>query len=255
MASDSASLGLALFAVWLAGRPASPNKSFGYKRAEILAALFNGVTLVAISIWIFVEAYRRFFDPAEILGVWMLAVAAVGLVVNLAGAAILMRSGGGSLNLQGALRHVIADVLGSVGAIGAAVVILLTGWYYADPIISVVIGLLVLGSSWKLLRDSVNILLEQAPRGIDVNEIGNKMAASEGVQEVHDLHVWTITSGFPALAAHVLVGRDEHCHARRRELEELLAREYGIEHTTLQVDHAGDHQATLHELQFRSRGE
>ena len=255
MASDSASLGLALFAVWLAGRPASPNKSFGYKRAEILAALFNGVTLVAISIWIFVEAYRRFFDPAEILGVWMLAVAAVGLVVNLAGAAILMRSGGGSLNLQGALRHVIADVLGSVGAIAAAVVILLTGWYYADPIISVVIGLLVLGSSWKLLRDSVNILLEQAPRGIDVNEIGNKMAASEGVQEVHDLHVWTITSGFPALAAHVLVGRDEHCHARRRELEELLAREYGIEHTTLQVDHAGDHQATLHELQFRSRGE
>jgi cobalt-zinc-cadmium efflux system protein len=182
-------------------------------------------------------------------------VAAVGLVVNVAGAAILSRSGGESLNLQGALRHVVADILGSIGAIAAALVILTTGWYYADPIISALIGLLVLGSSWKLLRDSTNVLLEGTPRGIDADEVGRSMAASEGVQEVHDLHIWTITSGFPALAAHILVGREENCHARRRDLEELLASEYGIEHTTLQVDHAGDHQTTFHELQFRSRDE
>ncbi|MDQ3964924.1 MAG: cation diffusion facilitator family transporter, partial [Actinomycetota bacterium] len=236
MLSDVLSLGLALFAVWLAGRPVTPNRSFGYKRAEILAALFNGVMLVAISIWIFIEAYRRIEQPPEILAGWMLVVAVLGLLVNIAGAVILSRSGGESLNVQGALRHVVADMLGSLGAITAAGIIILTGWRYADPIISVFIGLLVLGSSWKLLRDSVNILLEQTPRGIDANEVGKKMAGVPGVEEVHDLHIWTITSGFPALSAHVLVGRDENCHARRHDLEELLAREYGIEHTTLQVD-------------------
>ena len=255
MLSDALSLGVALFAVWLAGRPATPNRSFGYKRAEILAALFNGATLIAISIWIFVEAYQRFFEPPEILGGWMLAVAALGLVVNVAGAAILWRSGGESLNLQGALRHVLADVLGSVGAIAAALVILATGWRYADPIISVLIGLLVLGSSWRLVRDSTNILLEGTPPGIDAGEVGRSMAGVPGVSEVHDLHVWTITSGFPALAAHVLVGRDEDCHARRRDLEEVLAREYGIEHTTLQVDHLGDHTTEGPRLRFFSRRE
>ncbi len=252
MASDSASIALALLAFWLSVKPATPERSFGYKRAEILAALFNGVTLVAISIWIFIEAYRRFQDPSEILGGWMLLVAVIGLLVNLAGAAILARSGSQNLNLQGVLRHIVADLLGSVGAIAAAIIILLTGWLYADPIISVIIGLLILGSSWKILRDSTNILLESTPRGIDADEVGNRMAGAEGVQEVHDLHIWTITSGFPALSAHVLVGWDENCHTRRRDLEELLAREYGIEHTTLQVDHAGDHNANFHELRFRS---
>jgi cobalt-zinc-cadmium efflux system protein len=253
MASDSASLALALFAAWLTGQPATPNKSFGYKRAEILAALANGVTLVAVSIWIFVEAYRRLWEPPEILGGWMLIVAVLGLLVNIVGAAILSRSGGESLNIQGALRHLIADMLGSMGAIAAAGVIIFTGWRYADPLISVLIGLLVLGSSWKLLRDSVNILLEQTPRGIDASEVGKNMAATAGVEEVHDLHIWTITSGFPALSAHVLVGQNEDCHARRRDLEVLLAREYGIEHTTLQVDHVGEHTAGGARLQFLSR--
>ena len=163
MLSDAISLGVALFAVWLAGRPATPNRSFGYKRAEILAALFNGVTLVAISLWIFYEAVRRFSEPPEILGGPMLAVAVLGLLVNVAGAVILSRSGGESLNVEGALRHVLADVFGSVGAIVAAALILLTGWRYADPIVSVLIGALVLASSWKLLRDSTAILLEGAP--------------------------------------------------------------------------------------------
>lgn len=255
MLSDAVSLGVALFAVWLAAKPATPQRSFGYKRAEILAALFNGVTLVAISVWIFYEAYRRLSEPPEILGGPMLAVAVVGLLVNVAGATILSRSGGESLNVQGALRHVLADVAGSIGAIAASIVIITTGWVYADPLISALIGLLVLGSSWKLLRDSVNVLLEQAPRGLEVEKIGTSMVRTEGIEEVHDLHVWTITSGFPALAAHVLVGGDQDCHALRRNLEKLLANEFGIEHTTLQVDHVGDHAAEGSLLQFTSRAD
>jgi cobalt-zinc-cadmium efflux system protein len=180
----------------------------------------------------------------------MLAVATLGLVVNLVGAFILSRSVGESLNVEGALRHVLADVAGSVGAMVAAGIIILTGWRYADPLISVLIGILVLGSSWKLLRDSVNILLERAPRELNANEVGNEMVGVEGVEEVHDLHVWEITSGFPALAAHVLVGQGEDCHERRRELERVLYREFGIEHTTLQVDHVDDHAAEGPRLQF-----
>jgi cobalt-zinc-cadmium efflux system protein len=255
MLSDTLSLGLALFAAWLAGRPATPERSFGYQRAEILAALFNGVTLVAISIWIFIEAYSRLREPPEVLGGWMLAVAALGLLVNAVGALILSRSEGDNLNVQGALRHVIADALGSVGAIVAALVIVLTGWRYADPLVSVAIGLLILASSWSLLRDSTNILLEATPRSIDAEEVGRRMAGAEGVVEVHDLHIWTITSGFPALSAHVLVSQSEDCHARRRDLEKLLAHEYGISHTTLQVDHVGDHEGEVHGPQFLPLGE
>ena len=255
MLSDNLSLGLALFAAWLAGQPATPEKSFGYKRAEILAALANGVTLVAISIWIFVAAYSRLQEPPEVLGGWMLAIAALGLLVNAAGALILSRSAQESLNAQGAFRHVVADALGSIGVMVAALVIVLTGWRYADPLVSVAIGALILASSWSLLRDSTNILLEATPRGIDAEDVGRKMASAEGVVEVHDLHIWTITSGFPALSAHVLVGQSEDCHARRRDLEDLLAREYGIEHTTLQVDHVGDHEGETHGPQFLPLGE
>lgn len=255
MLSDNIALGLALFAFWLADRPPTPNWSFGYKRAEILAALFNGVTIVAVSIWIFYEAYSRFQDPPEILGGWMMVVAVIGLVVNLSGALILTRSAGENLNMQGALRHVMADLLGSIGVIVAALVILVTGWSYADPLISVFIGALVLFSSWKLLRDSVSILLESSPPGIDAGQVGKKMAGVQGVKEVHDLHIWMVTSGFPALAAHVLVGKNDDCHARRRDLEEMLKRDFDIDHTTLQVDHVGDHYGELHNLKFRSQNE
>ena len=253
MLSDAASVALALFAFWLADRPATPERSFGYKRAEILAALFNGATLVAISVWIFIEAARRFADPPEVLAAPMMIVAVLGLIVNLVSAGILSRSSGESLNMQGALRHVLADLLGSVGAIAAAIVILATGWRYADPLISVGIGVLVLLSSRKLLRDSINLLLESSPSGIDANAVGRSMAAAPGVVEVHDLHVWTITSGFPALSAHILVSKDEDCHARRRDLESVLREEFGITHTTLQVDHAGEHHASGPLLSFTSR--
>ena len=168
---------------------------------------------------------------------------------------VLSRSGGESLNVRGALRHVIADALGSIGTIAAALIIVFTGWRYADPLASVAIATLILASSWSLLRDSTNVLLEASPRNINTVDVGRKMVGTEGVVEVHDLHVWTITSGFPALSAHVLVGQNEDCHARRRELEDLLAREYGISHTTLQVDHVGDHESETHGPRFLPLGE
>ena len=238
MLSDNLALALALLAVWLAGRPSTPERSFGYQRAEILAALANGVILVLLAVWIFVEAWGRLMDPPDVLAGWMAVVAGVGLAVNLAAAAILARAGHDTLNMRAALRHVIADALGSAGVLLAALVILVTGWRYADPLAGALIAVAVLASSWSVLRDSVNILLEAAPKGIAAGELGRRLAQMPGVVEVHDLHVWTITSGFPALSAHVLVERDDDCHARRRELEELLLTEYGIEHTTLQVDHA-----------------
>jgi cobalt-zinc-cadmium efflux system protein len=239
MLSDNLALTLALVALWLAGRPSTPQRSFGYQRAEILAALANGVILVALAIWIFIEAWSRLMAPPEVLAGWVAFVAVAGLAVNSLAAAILARAGHDTLNMRAALRHVVADALGSAGVFAAALVILVTGWRYADPLAGALIGVLVLGSSWSVLRDSVQILLEGAPPGLDARELGRRLAEAPGVVEVHDLHVWTITSGFPALSAHVLVQRGDDCHARRRELEEVLLREYGIEHTTLQVDHAG----------------
>jgi cobalt-zinc-cadmium efflux system protein len=253
MFSDSLSLGLALLAAWAARRPATSQRTFGFKRAEILAALFNGVTLVAISIWIFIEAGRRFDDPPEVEAGLMLGVAALGLLVNVAGATVLTRASHENLNVSAALRHVIADLLGSVGVIVAAVIVLLTGWEYADPIVGVVIGVLVLGSSWTILRDSTRILLEATPKGLDAGDVGRRMRALPGIVEVHELHVWTITSGFPALAAHVLVAPGDDCHARRRDLERMLKQDFAITHTTLQVDHAHE-QPGLLQIEPRSPG-
>jgi cobalt-zinc-cadmium efflux system protein len=238
MVGDAASLALALFAVWIAQRPATPERSFGYHRAEILAALANGVALVATAIWIFVEAFRRLGDPPEPLGGVMLAVGAIGLVVNLVAAYIVSGGRHGSLNMQAAYRHMLADVLGSIGVIAAGVVVLTTGWAYADPLISIAIAILVLGGSWGVLRDSISILLETTPRGIDGAEVGQAMAGVPGVVEVHDLHIWTITSGFPALSAHVLCPPGADCHAVRRQLETMLLERFDIDHTTLQVEHA-----------------
>lgn len=240
MLSDNVAIAIAIVAVWLATRPATPGRSFGYKRAEVLAALANGVLLVALAIWIFIAAAQRVSDPPDVLGGWMLAIAIVGIAVNLAAGAVLYRSRSESLNVDAAFRHVLADLLGSFGVLAAAVVILATGWLEADPIVSILIGLLVLASAWSILRDSTRILLEATPRGIDAEKLGQQLASAPGVVEVHDLHIWTITSGFPALSAHVLVRPGDDCHGRRRELEHLLREEYGIEHTTLQVDHAAE---------------
>jgi cobalt-zinc-cadmium efflux system protein len=240
MLSDNIALALALVAAWLATKPATPERTYGYKRAEVLAALANGVMLVALAIWIFVEAVMRLRDPGGVLGGWMLAIALLGIVVNVAAGVVLSPARSQSLNVEAAFRHVFADLLGSVGVAVAAVVILATGWVEADPLVSILIGILVLLSTWSIVRDSTAILLESTPRGIDAAVLGQRLASAPGVVEVHDLHVWTITSGFPALSAHVLVSPGEDCHARRRELELLLRDEFAIEHTTLQVDHAVD---------------
>jgi cobalt-zinc-cadmium efflux system protein len=240
MLSDNVALALALVALWLAAKPTTPERTYGYKRAEVLAALANGVALVALAIWIFVEAIRRLESPEDVLGGWMLVIALVGIAVNLSAGAILYRAREGSLNVEAAFRHVLADLLGSFGIGVAAVIILTTGWLGADALVGILIGILVLASSWSILRDATRILLEAAPKGIEAGSVGRRLAAAPGVVEVHDLHVWTITSGFPALSAHVLVGREEDCHQRRRELELLLREEFGIAHTTLQVDHVGE---------------
>jgi len=237
MLSDSFSLFLALGAVMLAARPATSKRTFGFNRAEILAALVNGVLLVVVSIWVIFEAINRLGEPVEILGGGMLAIAVGGLLINLLTAWILFRSGGESLNVKAALRHVLADVAGSVGVIIAALVILATGWEQADAIVSILISVLIAASAWSILRESVDVLLEAAPEGVDTEEIGYAMAAVTNVEQVHDLHIWQITSGFPTLSAHVLVGAGADCHGARRDLEVLLKDRFRIEHTTLQVEH------------------
>ena len=237
MLSDTFAIGLALVALTLAARPSTPRRSFGFQRAEIIAAFVNGLTLVLIAGWIVWEAVGRFSDPPDVLGGWMLAVAAVGLAVNVSSAAILLRSEHESLNVEAALRHVLADLLGSLGVIVAAVVILLTGWTVVDPLVSVAIALLILASAWGVLRDSTAILMEATPSGVDADAVASTITEVPGVTSVHDLHVWTITSGFDALSAHVLVGRGEDCHGLRREIERVLAARFGITHTTLQVEH------------------
>ena len=238
MLSDGLALGLALFASWLAGRPVTAGRSFGYRRAEILAAFANGALLVGLAIWIFIEAARRLSDPPQVGGATILAIGAAGILVNVAAARVLWRAGGGSLNVRAALRHVLADLLGSIGVVAAGLLVLVTGWEQADPVVSILIGVLVLASSGSVLRESTGILLEAAPPGIDAEQVGRAMASYPGVVGIHDLHVWTITSGFPSLSAHVVVESGANCHAIRLELQRVLHDRFGLDHTTLQVEHS-----------------
>jgi len=237
MLSDSFSLVLALAAVTLAARPATSQRTFGFKRAEILAALVNGVLLVVVAIWVIVEAISRLQDPGEIVGPGMLAIAVGGLLVNVAAAWVLIRSGGESLNVRAAVRHVLGDLAGSVGVIVAAGVIILTGWDPIDAIVSILISVLIAASAWSILKEAVEVLMEAAPSGLDAGELGYAMAAEDGVEQVHDLHVWQITSGFTSLSAHVLVAAGADCHGIRQRLESMLGERFEIEHTTLQVEH------------------
>ena len=237
MLSDALALGLALFAAWLAGRPATPERSFGWRRAEVLAALVNAVVLVGLGGWILWEAIGRLSDPPGVAGGWVLAAGVAGLAVNLVAARVLHGAGSG-LNVRAAMLHVLADLASSAGVVAAGLVLLATGWAYADPAAGLLIGVLVVASTFGVLRETVGVLLEGAPAGMDAREIGAAIASSDGVVGVHDLHLWTITSGFPALSAHVLVAAGADCHAIRRELEALLRDRYELTHTTLQVEHA-----------------
>jgi cobalt-zinc-cadmium efflux system protein len=237
MLSDALALGLALFAAWLARRPATPQRSFGWRRAEVLAALVNALVLVGIGAAIVWAAVGRLSDPPTVLGGWVLAAGAAGLVVNIVAARVLHGAGSG-LNVRAAMLHVLADLASSAGVVLAGLIVLATGWAYADPIAAIVIGLLVIASTAGVLRETVGVLLEGAPEGMDAREVGAAIASTEGVVGVHDLHLWTITSGFPALSAHVLVEAGADCHTIRRQLEVVLRERFGLSHTTLQVEHA-----------------
>jgi cobalt-zinc-cadmium efflux system protein len=238
--SDTLGLAIALAAAKLAARPPTSRRSYGFKRAEVLSALTNGLVLAGIAVALAVEAARRLDDPPAVAGGWVTGVAAAGIAVNGACAWVLLRRARESLNVRGAAVHLAGDALSSVAVVGAGAVVLATGWRLADPIVALAVSAVIVLSAWHVVRDAVEILLEATPRGIDADAVGRRMASVHGVVEVHDLHIWTITSGFLALSAHVLVPPGEDCHARRRDLEHVLADEFGIEHTTLQVDHVGD---------------
>ena len=238
MLTDAAALGLAIFAASMAARPAHGRWTFGYKRVEVLAAQINGLTLLIIGVWIVYGAVRRLIEPDDVRGGIMLAVALVGILVNGLATLLLSRASRESINVRGAFVHVLNDLAAFVGTAVAGGLILATGWDRFDPIASLFVAALIGWSSWGLLRDSTQIFLESAPAEIDPDEVGREIAASLEVVEVHDLHIWTVTSGFPALSAHVLVKPGADCHAIRRRLEGMLVERFGLDHTTLQVDHA-----------------
>jgi len=237
MLTDAAAIALSLVAAKLARRPARGSMTFGLKRVEILAAQANGVTLLVLALIIAVEGVRRLFDPPEVEGGLILVVALAGIVVNLAATWVLAQADRRSLNVEGSYQHVLTDLYAFIGTAVAAGIIMATGFVRADPLISLVIAGLMLRSGWGLVRASGRVFLEAAPRGIDPDQIGHALAAAPDVVEVHDLHVWELTSGFPMLSAHVVVGTNADCHGARRGLEHLIHERFGIEHTTLQVDH------------------
>jgi cobalt-zinc-cadmium efflux system protein len=249
MLTDAVALAVALTASRLAERPARGSMTFGLGRAEILSAQANGVTLLVLGVLIVVDAVRRLFSPPHVQGWPVLVVALVGVVVNLVAAGIIARGSAGSgrrsLNLEGSYRHIVTDLYGFIATAIAAAVILATGFARADAIASLVIAGLLIHSSWGLLKQSGRVFMEAAPEGLDVDAIGRALAGRRGVVEVHDLHVWEVTSGFPSLSAHVVVEAGDDCHERRRELQVLLRERFAITHTTLQVDHEAAPQPPL----------
>jgi cobalt-zinc-cadmium efflux system protein len=238
MLTDAAALGAALFASWVAGRPARGRWTFGFRRAEILAAQANGILLALLGVWIVYAAIRRLISPRDVEGEIVVGVGLAGIAVSLAATALLARGSRESLNVRGALLHVAADVVAFAGTAVAGVLVLVTGWGRWDPVAGLAVALLIFWAAFGLIRDSARIFLEAAPGDIDPDEVGRAIASEPRVVEVHDLHVWTVTSGFPALSAHVLVEPEADCHAARRSLERVLADEFGLTHTTLQVEHA-----------------
>ncbi len=235
MLADVAALGLALIAAWIAQLPATPERSFGFMRLEILAALINGAVLFAIAIGIGIEAWHRLNVPQLVNGPLLLGVAAVGLVANLAAALVLHRGHQHSLNQRGAYLHVLGDLLGSVGALVAGVIILAFGWLVADPLISMLIGLLVLGSAWRLVKESTDVLLEAAPSHIALSDVHDRIASVPGVESVHDLHLWTVTSGVVAMSGHLVV-KNPTDNQPVLEAVQGRMRALGIQHVTVQVE-------------------
>jgi cobalt-zinc-cadmium efflux system protein len=238
MLTDAAAIGLALVAARLAQRPARGAMTYGLGRAEILSAQFNGATLLVLGLLIVYEGIHRLVEPPDVPGVPLLVVALVGVAVNLAAAWVLARADRRSLNVEGAFQHIVTDLFAFIATALAGLVIVVTGFDRADGIAALLVAALMLRSGVGLLRDSGRVLLEAAPRELDPREIGRVLASQPHVVEVHDLHVWEVTSGFPALSAHVLVGPECDAQKHRRELAQLLRERFGIEHSTLQIEHA-----------------
>ncbi len=238
MLTDSLALGLSLFALSFATRPATATKTYGFYRIEILAALLNSVILAGVAFYIFYEAYSRFFEPPVVKSVPMLVVATIGLLVNIVGAIILSRSGRESLNIKSALFHMLGDALSSVGVIAAGLIILFTGWYLADPLISLLIGVVIIRGAWQVIMESVHILLEAVPRDINMRKLIDEIRNIKGIKDVHDIHLWTITSGLHALSGHVLIDDilTSHSDEILSEINELLRDHYRISHTTIQFE-------------------
>ncbi len=243
--SDVGAIALGLGAATLAARHAGSRRTFGYHRGEVLAALVNGVALVALAVVIVVAAIGRLQDPPGIDGLGVLAVGLIGLSGNAWATLVLARGERSDINLEAVLRHSAADALGSLAVIAAALAVLAFDWRIADPIASIAIAVLILASSVRLVREPFDVLMESAPASVDVDELGAALCGVAGVSEVHELHVWTVTSGFEALAAHVVTAPGVDRDRARRELEFLLRDRFGIEHTTLQMEDAGDEAALL----------
>lgn len=238
--SDVGSIVLALIAARLASLPAAGRRTFGYQRSEVVAALVNGLLLVAVGAGIAVAAVGRLGDPPSVDGAGVLGLGVLGLAGNIAATLVLARGQRQDLNLEGVLRHSAADAVGSLGVVLAGAFVLLGGSAIVDPIVGLLIAALVLGSSWRLIKEPFDVLMEAAPAGLDVEGMGAAICREEGVRSVHDLHVWTVTAGFGAVAAHVVVDRDRDRDLVRRRLELTLAERFGIEHTTLQMEEEAD---------------
>ena len=236
MLADAGGLGLALFAIWIAGRPPTPAKTYGYYRAEILAAFVNAVVLLVVAGGILLETYRRLLVPPAILGGPMLGIAAVGLVVNLVCAALLHGAATTSLNVRAAYLEVLGDALGSIGVVIAAALVVVTGWTLADPLVSGAIALVIVPRTWRLLRQAVNVLLEGTPAHLNLGEIEDAMCSVPGVRRVHDLHVWTLTSAREAMSAHVVVDDVRDSERLLETLHAVMHARFGIDHTTIQLE-------------------
>lgn len=233
---DVFAVSLALFALWFSLKPPTSKKTFGFYRTEILAAFLNSLLLFAISIGIFLEAYKRLRDPSEVKSLVMTVVAAIGLCINLVGVFLLSKFQGKSLNVRGVFFHVLSDALGSVGAIVAGLIMLKTKWYYADPVTSIVIAFLILRGAWGLFSESLHILLEGTPRGIDLKAVESAICSHSGVLSVHDLHAWSLTQGFEALSAHLVIEDIKQSESLIKDIKSHLHDKFRINHVTLQLE-------------------
>lgn len=246
MLTDVVGLLLALIAIKIGERKADTSKTFGYYRTEILAAVINAVVLLGISLYVLYEAYQRFQNPPAVQSKTMLIVAGIGLVVNIIGMMILRKDSEGSLNMKGAYFEVLSDMLTSIGVMIAGVIMLTTGWYYADPIISAAIGLLIFPRTWRLLKEAVNVLLEGTPKDVDIHQLRKSLEEVQGVKDVHDLHVWSLTSSVNAMSAHIVKDQGAVQNQLLKTLTEAVTQNFKISHTTFQIEEEGYEEQEVH---------